>query len=76
MYIMAMKKKIFRKRYTGIYYFANGLIELNTKQPSSTIKVLIHEIHHKIIHEQISESASVKYDNTSDKLERHIFSKN
>jgi len=77
--IHPMKKRMIRRAFglywsykdkTGMYY-----ISLSTKSHRSTIRTLIHEIHHQCLHEFVSKHACDGYDNIYKPLEQYILTK-
>lgn len=67
------KKENYGLYYSG-RYFKNQCIELYTQQFRSTIKTLIHEIHHQILDELIDFNVCCQYDNIYQEFEKYIFS--
>ena len=74
--IYRYRKRLRNNCYGAFWYtddINNSFIELCTKQYRSTIRTLIHEIHHQVLYEIENETTCKKYDKIDKKLEKYIF---
>lgn len=73
MCIKANRKECYGLYYLSAYYGRHaGTIELCTRRFKTTVRVLNHEIMHKILHEIIDHDTCDRFDNISDKLDKYL----
>jgi len=66
-------RSYWKRRAYAVYHYEGHKQELFTKRFRSTVKSLIHEDMHQVIHELEEGMASIEYDNIALELEKWLF---